>query len=643
MRTLFASAGLFAASCGPSAPSGVGSADVVVTPEDSADPSTPETGTVPDTADSATPRVPVGVVLFVGDGMGPEHVKGAGLLATGDPEGLSLLSAPIQGTVRTASLSGFTDSAAAATTLATGVRTHNGRLGVDKDGAALETIFDLARARGLATGVVTTDVLSGATPAAFLVHEESRYAVAAIAAGLVANLPDVLFGGGKDLLLPMLPDEAKVVTTAAELAADPRTSGPLVGLFARGSLPFVIEDRAEAPDLPTQVLAALDVLEQDPEGFVLVVEAARIDHASHANRTDAVFHEAVELADAVDAVVSRAAGWTDRDLTLVVTADHECGGLQVLDEPPAGVVPTAAWRWYDHTNTRVGAYAWGDAALPLQGQDRDHRWIHAVLASAISGDDLIAPAEDRVADGVLSDLGAPVAVQVWDSDRNPGRGQLDALRLAADPSGLWVGIDGVYDDHEDVVLAWMDLDVGAGTGMGADLTVLDVFGSVDTVVNVLQPTSLPPGFGLDAVVGVFDATQLRLSSLSDRAGLRLLTPPSGQPDDLWWMPTVVNPSFARVAQSEGVLGIPTGDTSGEGLELFVPWTALFPEGLPSAGTEIGVAVTLSSVDGTTVSNQALPPWPSASGPEAAPLPFEAFAVLAVSGSGEALGSPSVRP
>ena len=643
MRTLSACAVVFAASCGPPAPSGGGAVEGSPPPVDSADPQGPETGTVPGTEDSGAVRAPVGVVLFIGDGMGPEHVKGAGLLATGDPDGLALHAAPIQGTVRTASLSGFTDSAAAATTLATGVRTFNGRLGVDGEGAELATLFDEARARGLATGVVTTDVVSGATPAAFLVHEESRYAVSAIAAELVGGLPDVLFGGGKELVLPLLPEGARVVTTAAELEADPRTSGPLVGLFSTGSLPFVIEDREGAPGLVTQVQAALDVLEQDAEGFVLVVEAARIDHASHANRTDAVFPETVELADAVAAVVERAEGWTDRELTLVVTADHECGGLEVLDEPPAGVIPTVAWRWFDHTNTRVGVYAWGEAARPLHEADRDHRWVHGVLHSAISGQAFAEPAADRVADGALSDLGEPVAVQVWESDRSPGRGQLDALRLTADSSGLWIGVDGVYDDHDDVVVAWLDLDVGAGTGMGAGLTVVDDFGSVDKVVKVLQPTALPPGFGLDAAVGVFDATQLRLSSLSDRAGLRLLTPPSGEPDDLWWMPTIVTPSFARVARFGGVLGVPTGDTSGEGLELSVPWSALFPEGLPEDGTEIGVAVTLSSVDGSVVSNQALPPWSSGTGPASAPLPLASFAVLAVDGAGEALGPAMVRP
>ncbi len=597
-----------------------------------------------DTAADTGPAGPrVGVVLVIGDGMGKEHVRGGGLLATGDAGGLGLLAAPYIGDVRTASLSGFTDSAAAATTLATGARTQNGRLGQGPDGAALETLLDVAAARGLATGVVTTDTVTGATPAAFLVHQPDRYATQAIAAEIAAGLPDVLLGGGAAVMADRVEEGVTTVRTAAELAAVDAPGGPLVGLFADHELPYRVDGRGDAPDLPTMVGAALDVLEADPEGFVLVVEAARIDHASHFNRAAAVHHETVELDETVAAILARAGAWSDRTLTLVVTADHECGGMTVTAGSPAGETPATSWRWFNHTNARVGVYAWGEAAASLAGADVDHRAVHAVLVGAVSGVPPEVPPADRLADGALTDLGDPVTVQTWASDRAPGRGQLDALRLTADAGGLWIGVDAVLDDDADAVVAWIDVDVGAGTGAGADLVLTDHAGDIDHLFATFQPDALPAGFGIDAVVASIQATQARRGDLPPRAGLRLVRPPEGNADNQFWMPSVVNPSFERVAGVRAVPGIATGDTSGEGLEVQVPWSSLFPEGLPAEGTTLGVAVTLTSDDGTAVSNQALPPWAADAAPAAGPLPLSHFAVLSVDGDGTPTGPAEIRP
>ena len=613
------------------------------------DPDT-DTDTDTDTGDPVIPDIPPAIILFVGDGMGEEHVAGGGLLATGDRDGLTLRQAPHQGRLRTSSWSGYTDSAAAATTLATGVRTWNQRIGRGPDGTDLTTIVDMARARGMATGVVTTDTLTGATPSSFLVHVESRYQYDDIADSLVFNLPDVLLGGGRGRLVPRLAGElipegapaVQLVQTAEELAATVEDERPLVGLFGESTLPFVLDGRGEAPDLPTMVHAALDRLEDDPQGFLLVVEAARIDHASHLNMTDRVHLETVELDQTVASVLARSEGWSERATTVVVTADHECGGISVGETGVAGEIPATTWRWGDHTNTRVGVYAWGPGTEDLAGVEGDHRNAHAAIVSALTGIPPQAPEPDRIADGSLDDLGAPVVVQTWDSDHE-GWSQLDALRIAADESGLWLGVDGVFNDNEHAVLAWIDLDVGAGTGVGADLTLTDHIGAFDHAIASLVPGSMPAGLGFDAVAGTLEMVDVRYGRLYDHGGVRLFHPPNGTADDLWWMPGVVNADYARVARLTPVSGVATGSADGYGLELRIPWDSVAPDGLPSTGTTVAVAVTLSDVGGTWASNQALPPWPTDAAPDPGSLPFASVVLLEVGPTGVATGPAELGP
>jgi hypothetical protein len=113
-------------------------------------------------------------VLLIGDGMGIAHVTAAALRA-GDGDRLAMEGMPVTGLVRTESASNIvTDSAAAATALSTGVRTRNGALGVDPEGRSLGHLLEAAAAAGKAVGILTTDRLTGATPAGFCVHVASR-------------------------------------------------------------------------------------------------------------------------------------------------------------------------------------------------------------------------------------------------------------------------------------------------------------------------------------------------------------------------------------------------------------------------------------------------------------------------------------
>lgn len=611
-------------------------------PADTADSGAPtDSGdTTPVTADTAiSPRGPV-VILMIGDGMGFEHIAGASIYETGERGNTTMETAPYQGRLKTASLSGFTDSAASASAMSTGVKTWNGVLGLDGDGNRVDHLVEQARALGMATGILTTDTLTGATPAGFQVHVASRFDATEIASQTVAALPDVLMGGGRTWFEPLIDPAVNLVETADALA-DAGPALPLVGLFADDTFPWLTDGYTTEPSLADITDAAIDRLESHPRGFFLMVEGARIDHASHRNYTDDVHLETVAFDEAVGRVIDRLESWSDRDVTVLVTADHECGGMKVAESGSAGAIPETTWRWGDHTNADVPIFGWGDRAAVFDGARLDNLWVHAVLESAMTGEELVAPEVPRLADGDTSDLDAVVTVQTRDTVFGLGYNQLDALHLSADDRGLWIGIDGVFDDDANTVIAWIDLDWGQGTGVGADLVLSDPLGTLDELLSTVQPVPELAGLGFDAAVASQDVTQVRYENIYDHAGARLFDPQSGAPDSLAWMHSVVNFDFAKVSTSEAPAAgaASTGATTG-GLEAQVPWASLFPDGLPPGGTDIAVWVTLVDDTGTTMSDQALPPYPEDADP--AGLPVASVAVIGVDGTGNQTGPPMIQ-
>lgn len=606
---------------------------------------TADTGETGETGDTAASGPAPRVILFVGDGMGFPHVAGGGMYAYGAAGALEMEALPYAGRLLTASLSGVTDSAAGATALATGQKTWNYTVAMDRDGAPLTTILEVARARGLATGVVTTDTLTGATPASFVAHTPSRGDRSGIAEQLAATPPDVVLGGGRnDLEGPFAGLDVQWVTTRDALAAAVPDERPLVGVFAAYTFPYVVDGYLEEPPLSEMVAKALDVLEDDPDGFFLVVEGARIDHASHGNDGDRVHQETA----AFDEAVATAIRWADDggfDPTLLVTADHECGGLEVSGGGEAGTVPDSAWRWGDHTNADVPVFGRGPFAETIDGQRLDNTWVHAVLEAAVTGADAVtAPAESVLVDGRTTDLGAPVATQRWETSFGAGYNQLDALRISADEEGLRVGVDGVFEVGENAVFVLLDVDYGAGTGWGADDTVLaDTFGTMDTILTALPYTSGVPGLGFELAFGSIGAEELGLGDLSEVAGVRGFPGAWGDPDDFWWLPGLSNFDDGNLADGGVAVDAAATGTTANGWEVLVPWWSVYPDGLPAEGLTIGVVAVLASGEGSWASNQALPPLWSDVEPGASVVLLESAAVVEVDGSGVARGPATVVP
>ncbi|MCB1035671.1 MAG: alkaline phosphatase, partial [Acidobacteria bacterium] len=259
------------------------------------------------------------------------------------------------GLVSTYSASNFTtDSGAAATAMASGVKTLNQVVGVDPGFRPLETLADRAKAAGWKVGYVTDTAITHATPAAFYASVCNRYDdVDSIAEQLLEKQPDVAFGGGWRDFLPSQAsgrrqDASNLIERAQELGytvwrqeSDLPASGPsgalpekVLGLFAGNHIPYVLDDRRlpEAlryPSLAQLTETALAVLHQEEAPFFLMVEGGRIDHAAH------VFDAAgmVPQVQAFDEAVKKVLEFQRQnpDTLVLITADHATGGLAIND------------------------------------------------------------------------------------------------------------------------------------------------------------------------------------------------------------------------------------------------------------------------------------------------------------------------
>lgn len=332
-----------------------------------------------------TDENPGNVILFIGDGMGYEQIKAAGMYANGTVGTLSFEQFPISGSLTTYAAGGaLTDSAAAATAMATGHKVSNGVLSMDipGSGAELLTLVELFADYGKSTGLISTAHITHATPAAFGSHEPDRGNYDQIAADYLSQTqPSLLLGGGGYGMSPqaaLLAGYTVVVDKVELLNLDVLTAIKISGQFGDGHLPYELDGLGDLPNLSEMTAKALEILEQDPDGFFLMIEGGRIDHAGHVNDLHRNILETIEFDEAVEVAYR----WmSDRDDTLiVVTADHETGGLTVVGNNGAGNLPSVTWQTTGHTAVTVPVYAVGSNAY-LFNTELDNTDIFYIISS----------------------------------------------------------------------------------------------------------------------------------------------------------------------------------------------------------------------------------------------------------------------
>ncbi|MEA4883166.1 MAG: alkaline phosphatase [Clostridia bacterium] len=288
------------------------------------------------------------VIVCIGDGMGYGAIQISKYALKGPSGRFAFELFPNSAIVTTYSLNALvTDSAAAATAIATGHKTNNGVIAMLPDGTVLRTILEAMKDAGKATGMVVTNTVYDATPAGFASHWNTRGGSAEIAAQLLDKELDVLMGGGRDQFRVKGVADGKrtdgrnlmgeatalgysVVTDrqGLEKAAGDR----ILGLFHPSYMNYQL-DRihlgADEPTLSDMTAKALSVLKQKENGFFLMIEGSRIDHAAHAGDVSGVVAELSDFNEAVALAYQFAIA--DGNTLVIVTADHDTMGLSATE------------------------------------------------------------------------------------------------------------------------------------------------------------------------------------------------------------------------------------------------------------------------------------------------------------------------
>jgi len=313
---------------------------------------------------------PHAVILFIGDGMGTGQVAAARAYL-GRP--LHFEEFPFAAVVATEPAGGgIPESPAAATAIATGRRVNNTVVAraIPGDGSDLPTALEFHRDRGRRTGLVTTSYLLDATPAAFGAHANTRSDYAGIAAHYLAtNGPDLLLGGGLLLDPTTVAAAGFTVVTDRDSMAVAATSGVarLAGVFGASTMPYEVDGYGSLPHLREMTDAALRFLGRGDAPFFLMVEGGKIDLACHGQSILYCTHEMLEFERAVDVAVAWAGGRTD--VLILVAADHETGGLQIVADNGPGALPTVSWSSTYHTADRIRVHAAGAGANRIVWSD----------------------------------------------------------------------------------------------------------------------------------------------------------------------------------------------------------------------------------------------------------------------------------
>lgn len=317
------------------------------------------------------------IILMIGDGMGPQQVNllmlysryASTSTADGKRAALEdLINAGNVGIVRTEPHGMMVvDSAAASTQLATGESAGSEMIGLNYRGDRVETIVEAAHRVGKSAGLVTDTRVTHATPAGFAAHQASRALENEIAADMLGNNVEVMLGGGLRHWVPQAANDPNSTTYASlmqttggvypatskrkdnrdlllearktyELVFDRHSLAaadkmPVLGLFADSEMGDALLERAakknestrHEPTLVEMSTKTLELLDQDPDGFFLMIEGGQIDWAGHNNDAGTMLHELLRFDAAIRVVMQWAR--EHEDTLVLVTADHETGGF----------------------------------------------------------------------------------------------------------------------------------------------------------------------------------------------------------------------------------------------------------------------------------------------------------------------------
>lgn len=301
------------------------------------------------------------IILLIGDGMGTTHIF-AGL--TANKGQLNIERFKNIGFSKTQSANSYiTDSGAGGTAISTGYKTYNRAIGVDNDTVPQMTILEYAEQYNKATGLVATSTMVHATPASFISHQPSRYLYEDIAADFMKTDIEVFIGGGLkhfnaredsvDLTEELIAKGYQIVTSIEGLSKI--NSGKIAGLLYEDAPPKMLDGRGDM--LEVSSMKAIEILSLEENGFFLMIEGSQIDWGGHDNNIDYITSEMIDF----DIVVGKVLDFAEKDgnTLVIVTADHETGGLALDGGSIAEGTLDASFSSDHHTGVMVPVFAYG--------------------------------------------------------------------------------------------------------------------------------------------------------------------------------------------------------------------------------------------------------------------------------------------
>lgn len=314
-------------------------------------------------------KAPRNIILVIGDGMGQGAYDLTSLWAHGDTRRLVMQQLPVAGLCETYSMnSAVTDSAASGTAFACGQKVNNGAIAMTPSGKKLKSVAKSARELGKSVAIITSDPLSGATPAVFFAVQPARGMAPEIVADAAACDFEVLIGNAgtrglftqngagenqRNLQKEMEAKGYAFIETPEDFAAVPEARKVLGQVESKV---FTTDDVA----LSKLAKTAIERLAKDPDGFFMMIESTYPDHGGHGNDPNVSVMGTIHADWVVKVAVEYAAEHGD---TLVIcTADHETGSLMAAQSTAPGSAPVIFYGGTSHSGVPVPIYAFGPSA-----------------------------------------------------------------------------------------------------------------------------------------------------------------------------------------------------------------------------------------------------------------------------------------
>lgn len=309
------------------------------------------------------------IILMIGDGMGVSQIY-AGMTANMGP--LNIEAFQNIGFSKTHSANNYiTDSGAAGTAIAIGKKTYDRAIGVDVDTIPHTSILEYAELNGKSTGLIATSTITHATPASFIAHQPERYMYEEIAADFLKTDIDVFIGGGlkhfnnrkdhQDLTKNLVDNGYELITSFENLQNI--KGDKIAGLIYEDSPPKYSEGRGDM--LPVSAAIAIELLSKNENGFFLMIEGSQIDWGGHANDTEYIVDEMLDFDRTIGKILDFAKN--DGNTLVIVTADHETGGMGLVGGNIKEGHVKASYATGDHTGVMVPVFAFGPGSESFKG------------------------------------------------------------------------------------------------------------------------------------------------------------------------------------------------------------------------------------------------------------------------------------